>query len=351
MQYEYTVIYRILGISLKEGEKLALLITDPRRGLSAQLTSEVDALALHVDRRNAIASSLLAGLVGHPQEGTFEDRVDRRMAELRQERGRALGEGPFLVINARGTAGDQMLDPKRELEHYSLSLNEEFVAALKEFWERPVADVLAAIVLAARNAVRADRVGDAIVVHQDNGKPLYCFFLSGSATGVLSSPLSGKEAKAAQGWYDVLVANHDLERTWKLLVSSLGFSNDPLRAFLSGWAALEILVNKIFGEYNDRLFAELRRDAQPKAREIYLQRVLDVMKDKYRLNDKFALVAASLNPSEADADFVVFKEAKAIRDQLAHGQDVVDSALPVVETQRLAKKYLHFHLGTGGSAG
>jgi hypothetical protein len=61
-------------------------------------------------------------------------------------------------------------------------------------------------------------------------------------------------------------------------------------------------IYETFKPYEERLFRELDRDDHPNARRRYLERVRSVMSDKYRLTDKFALIAATLSPESADED-------------------------------------------------
>ena len=117
-----------------------------------------------------------------------------------------------------------------------------------------------------------------------------------------------------------------------------------LRSFLAAWTALEIFVNKVFGDYEDRLFGELTEGPYPEARREHLARMREVMKDKYRLADKFAIIICQLCPNDADQDLAAFRKAKELRDDLSHGTEVTEPALPVAIVQGLIRKYLRLHL-------
>jgi hypothetical protein len=112
------------------------------------------------------------------------------------------------------------------------------------------------------------------------------------------------------------------------LTSSLEKEEDQLRAFLAAWNALEIFINKVFSHYEQGLFKELKDGKPQLSWKQYLDRVQDVMRDKYRLADRFALVAFQLSPDDADNDYREFIEAKKRRDDLSHGQDVNETSLP-----------------------
>ncbi len=103
-------------------------------------------------------------------------------------------------------------------------------------------------------------------------------------------------------------------------------------------------MNKVFGTYETKLFPELMSDNRPTVHGQYLDQIRDVMKDKYRIFDKFTVLACQLSPEDADADVVRFKAAKDMRDKMSHGQDVIEAALPVECVQTLLRKYLRLHL-------
>jgi hypothetical protein len=64
---------------------------------------------------------------------------------------------------------------------------------------------------------------------------------------------------------------------------------------------------------------------------------------KYRLRDRFSLIAASLDTEDADSDVEDFVAAKKSRDAIAHGQELPDSELPVRPVHRILGKYLRLH--------
>jgi hypothetical protein len=68
------------------------------------------------------------------------------------------------------------------------------------------------------------------------------------------------------------------------------------------------------------------------------------MKDKYRLVDKFGVVAAVLAGETSDADIVQFKRIKKVRDELLHGQEAPVTSLLNTELRELLSKYLRAHL-------
>jgi hypothetical protein len=114
-----------------------------------------------------------------------------------------------------------------------------------------------------------------------------------------------------------------------------------MRSFLAVWTAIEIFINKTFKAYEEPFFRELNEGDYPDARRQYFERLRDVMKDKYRLIDKFRLIAFQLRPEKADEDVSQLNWAKKDRDNLLHGQEIDKASLPVRTVQELARRYLH----------
>jgi hypothetical protein len=126
------------------------------------------------------------------------------------------------------------------------------------------------------------------------------------------------------------------------------YETDRLKAFLSGWAALEILVAKAFKRYEYAFLSPLTNASQPTLRERFLERIKGVMKDKYRLIDKFVAIAAVLFPGASDNeiqdDFKKFTQLKQLRDSIFHGEEFSEENLPVHELAALLRKYVLAHV-------
>ena len=94
----------------------------------------------------------------------------------------------------------------------------------------------------------------------------------------------------------------DLDSVERLFSQMTDRGADRLKIFLSGWTALEILIAKSFKAYESEFLLPFTNAEQPSLRERFLGRVKDVMKDKYRLADKFIAVTAVLFPSMSTED-------------------------------------------------
>jgi hypothetical protein len=135
-----------------------------------------------------------------------------------------------------------------------------------------------------------------------------------------------------------------LARPVSLLITSLDNATDELQGFIAAWSALEIFVNATFkATYEERLFQIMEEGAPQSAKGVF-ERFKDVMKDKYRVADKFLAIASVLDANGADNDLSEFKRIKKIRDGLLHALDTPLTPLPTDAVQKLLLKYLKLHL-------
>lgn len=84
-------------------------------------------------------------------------------------------------------------------------------------------------------------------------------------------------------------------------------------------------MNKLFPAYSAAFFTHIASAHPSPAVSRSLDRIESVMRDKYRLVDKFTMLATTLARRDADADIDTFAQLKASRDELSHGQDAVEA--------------------------
>lgn len=108
------------------------------------------------------------------------------------------------------------------------------------------------------------------------------------------------------------------------------------------------MIAKTFKTYEDTFLSPLANAEQQGLREKFLSRVKNVMKDKYRLTEKFAAVGAVLFPNARENinqnDFEQFTKLKKLRDSIFHGDEFSERDLPVYELAALLRKYILAHV-------
>ena len=117
---------------------------------------------------------------------------------------------------------------------------------------------------------------------------------------------------------------------------------------------MEILIAKSFKSYEQAFLSPFTKAEQPTLRERFLARIKGVMKDKYRLTDKFIAVTSVLFPGAADGDvqqdYEKFCKLKDLRDSIFHGEPFSEKELPVHELAALLRKYVLARIATPNQA-
>jgi hypothetical protein len=343
-KYQHTLVYWIDGIHLGAQEGEVELITEPVAGFRAVLSTDPDAYCFESDRFIALANLKLNALFGQLGLEITEESLADELEVLREARRRRFGSGPYLVFVREDNVEEFSRLHEVETENFIVCRGGPPKDHLRRASRPHVLAALAALAVAAGAISRIDEVSDTIVFFREDGKPIYSYTLSMTGEPSVLRAISEETLESVTSWYHTISQDPQLERVGHLLVSSLQTKGDKLRSFLFAWAAIEILINKTFGVYEERFFKELDNGEHPESRRQYLRRVRSVMSSKYRLSDKFALIASLLSPESADEDVEQFKQAKNDRDKLLHGQDVHEASLPVQIVQELARKYLRIHL-------
>jgi hypothetical protein len=348
MRFKHIRAYAVRGLTLPAGTDGVTLVDSSPDAFKVRLCGQSDPLLEELDRRIAVADVALDGAFGGSGTGTIEERLTIALAAERERRERLFGAGPYLLLERSGTVDS--FDTSHQVER------SEFVVCLDGHPGRPargvtdeIADSLIAAVAVTADAVLAvTPVGEATVFTRADGKTVYSLSLSMSGSGHVSSPITTEAIGEVPTWFDRLSSEPNLSRVVHLLVTSLALDDDRLRAFLSAWSALEILIAKLFSAYEAQFFDAMASSSAPVGQRKYVGRIREVMKDKYRLTDKFALIASQLDPSSSDADIESFARTKDQRDRLLHGDDIPERQFMIRDAQRLARKYLRLHLETLG---
>jgi hypothetical protein len=214
---------------------------------------------------------------------------------------------------------------------------------IREVSRKIFSALVLSLALVVEHPLKINRYCDAVVFYRDDGKKVFAMALNASGSATVATSFPNGAAEAVGKTFGIMASLDDLIRVLKLFTASLESAEDRLRSFQAGWAALEIFVNKVFAQYEEEFFTELESDDLPKAHSSYIARIRTVMKDKYRLTDRFSLIASRLAPEHADKDVDRFTAAKKSRDALAHGQNEDEATLPVDTLQELLKRYLERH--------
>ncbi len=346
MKFCYTAVFSIEGLTRDSTQGEKLLVVDSAVGLRAILTSQPDSYTFDGDQSLAVAGLMLRAIFNsEPTEPEFKQRVARAVEELRAAREKEFGGSPFLVVICEGEVASFNPSHERDAEDFMICFDGVDKSEIRARFRDKLNAVLLSVVSEAESVIGVRRLTEPVVFFQEDGKPVYSYTHSVRGVGAfVSGPLDDSRVAAIGDMYRLLSANTTLQRVQRLIISSFETENDPLRSFLAAWSAFEIFVNKVFGAYEAEFFDNMLEEGHPEVQRKYLKRIRDVMKDKYRLADKFAAVSFKLSPEMGDQDLKTVLQVKNVRDELSHGESVDEATLPVKAIRDLASKYLRLHL-------
>ncbi len=349
MKYRYTAIFSIKGLSLPPAEGEKALVVDSAAGLRAILTSQPNSHTFEGDRSLAVAGLMLRALFNsEPTGNEFKQRVATAVEELRAARQREFGSSSFLIVIGEGEVPSFNPTHERDAEDFIVCFDGADKRAIRGRFHDKLTALLNSIVSEAETVIGIRKVADPVVFFQEDGRPVYSYTFSvGPARAYVSRPLADKQVQAIGELYRLLSADTVVQRVQRLIRSSFETEDDPLRSFLAAWSAFEIFVNKVFGTYESSFFDSMLEERHSEVQKKYLGRIREVMKDKYRLTDKFAAVSFQLSPATGDEDLKTVLQVKKVRDELSHGEAVDEARLPVKPIRDLTSKYVRLHVERG----
>lgn len=346
MRYEYVFIAEIRGLVPPREAEIVLDV--PGVDGSVTYTGDRDAIPMVVDLKSVIGRQLLSGLAGKAVTDRSAE-LKRAVNSIRQNRKKSEYHEALVIIKVTGEVKDFELEHCREEEEFILCLGNSPAKDIQKFHKNYIQSFQAALHLAASNDISAKNLVDCVIFYRDDGKPIFCYEMEAYGTAYVASTITPGLVGDVMRYASVLNKERSHEDVIRLLSKSMDLTSDNLLSFLSAWAALEIFIGKAFKEYEGLVFGGAGEGLVPAHPEV-IRRVREVMSDKFRLTDKFAIISGVLNKSGVDEDLKIFSSIKKLRDNLLHGQKVDISNLPCEATRNLTSKYLGLHLALAGKA-
>lgn len=345
--YTHLCAWKVVGgISLPQNAEDQLLASG--QDWTYVLTNDIDDRFANADRGIALAGLMLQGAFGPEKDGTLEERLASQIDEIRQNRRQKTANMSVLLFSGTGPDEFCISGNAREQDDYLLTFDAYDKDAIRGKYVHQHRSMQLALALESNSRVRFEQVATGTYCTDSDGRTLYSMnFSAGRADLFVSSPLRTEQIHSIFQRFSVLNADTNLTSTARLFSDMATYGNEPFRAFLSGWNALEILVSKSFKEYEDRYFNALNLALQPEMAALFLGQVRKTLEGKRSLVSRFTLVSAVLLPGQdaagAEADLVAFKSIKKSRDEISHGNDLDEFNLPVHELHNLLMKYLAAH--------
>jgi hypothetical protein len=343
MQYKYLAVYKLIGVTRPADGEEQVLVEYPAINAKALITYDVDGHLLELDKASVIGFLMLKGVFGPATKGTFEERLAHELEELKEKREKDVGQGVFIIFEAEGEV--ESFDPRneREMPDFIIAIDGAPKQPIRSKYQAPINGLLASFALGSDQICGVKKVTDGVVFVNEDGKPVYSYTFEMSGKAIVSTSLMEDSITFVKNNAKALGKYQELVDSARLLSRSLDEGSDDLQSFLSVWAGLEIFISKNFKEFEEVAFKKLSGGTAPPAPSKFLQRIKGVMKDKYRLTDKFSVVSFELSPDSSEEDIKSFEVIKDVRDKLMHGHDISVSSLPTEDARKLLRKYLKLH--------
>ena len=349
MRYTYLASWSVIGgISLPNDSQPIELCSS--KNCRFVLTRDPDNLLANIDRGYAFRRLMLKGLAGQQGTAEFPVALEAEIEEIKAERKKKIGSQAVLVVEAHGEVYVTINKPVRDYEGFVVTFDAVDKQAVRLNHQSEIEAMKLAVAFESKVPSKFSMLSEGTYLTDDAGRIIYSVNVSSSGEVSVPTNLSAEGAARISARYTMLQQANDVDSVQRLFSQMADYETDRLKAFLSGWNALEILIAKAFNAYERVFLSPLTNAGQPTLRERFLSRIKDVMKDKYRLTDKFVAVAAVIFPAVPDAevqdDCKKFRRLKDLRDTIFHGEGFSEKDLPVDELATLLRKYVLAHIET-----
>lgn len=345
MRYTFVSAHVVRGLGHPRGADDIILFDDRIRGIRVLLVANAIPHLRLLSRHSALMSMLLRGLIGAPQDLEFPERLLKEVSEVEQQRRASIGDFPVVVIEVNGDVDGQLPAHTQAIQDFLLCFDAFDKKALQAGLRSDVSAVLTALRTGTNAQLEFRPVSEGTYLLTDDDKVVHSSSAEGFSPTVYGSPRLTQEQRArVAADIPLALSAGSLDRVMRLHSHSLNTATDNYRAYVSAWSALEILIGKLFPIYQTLLATELRTVNTSPGLHAYLDRVANVMKDKYNVADKFAVLSVYLDVDRVEDEVRIFRDLKRVRDQLSHGEEIVESSLPTRGVQLLFDKYIRNHL-------
>lgn len=334
------------GIRMPQGETSVVLAATAHGAYS--LEQDITEAMHFIDRGQAIGRAMLAGgLLGQSQGTSKEERLQASLAALHEERNRQIGTLPVLLFVGHGEVDARFDPPLHEDDDEVVTFDAFDKGSVRQQFEHGHRAMQLALALDSGDRMRFREVGGGTYCTMPSGKPFYSIsFHMGGELSVSRAFVPGS-VPSIERRFAMLNRQTELASTVRLFADMAAFGQEPFRAFVSGWTALEILVKKSFKEYESEFYEGLTFPHQPELAQQFLQRARTSLGKAHNVRDQFLAMSAVLlpqqSPADAKADLDAFLTIKKQRDNIAHGGEFDEPRLPLAELNRLLMKYLAAH--------
>jgi len=344
MRYKYIAAYNLIGVTRPAGAEDQVIAEFPALSAKAHLAYDADGYIQEIDKATVIGFLMLKGIFADKKKHLFEESLATELSNLRKERSKEISSKVFVIFEAVGKLESFESLSEVKKDGFVVAMEAPPKQPIKNKYKSAISGIISSFSLGTNQICGAKKVSDGVVFYTEDNEPLYSYNLVGGKA-TISTGLDVNAIEFVKKYSKVLAKNQIYTDSSRLLAKSLDEENDELQSFLSVWSGLEIFINKTFSYYESLVYSRFsREDGSTVVLSKFLDRIKRVMKDKYRLSDKFSVICFELDQNNADQDMEEFEKIKNIRDKLMHGNDIDVSTLPIHRTRVSVRSLQTIHL-------
>lgn len=315
------VAFACKGLVLPEQAPDVILLNMPFVATSTIVTSAVltrkteDRLFL-IDRASALKTLALSSIFHSPDSREFDERLAEKIDQIRRDRAQITGSVPTLIVTVEQETTLKSSARGAHHKEFSVYFDSFEKSELSDKAQPLINRFLASLMLSTDSDPIFKELARGVYLVGADPKIIYPFRLEGTASLIAARQIPPEVPSLLSRYFKAL-ADEDLARIYELISSAVEQNTEPLRAYIAAWTALEMFINKTFSFYEGEWFKEAIKNRGTIERR-HLERIREVMKGKYSLEDRFGVVSMMLDEPEADKSYDLFKAIKKERDELIH---------------------------------
>lgn len=318
-----------------------LNIDDKTGSISAILTRYPENYCLNINREAAIASITQHMIHTNVAGLSFEEKLPQEINCIADQRKEQFKDNQILVVNVIGEIEPNFSeDLIKDYGDFVVCFDAVNRSNISQQSAKLTNLLISSLYLSTERYFEFNRILSGFHLQDEEGKLFYSFSLEVSGKCTISNPVSDNSIIKTTEYANKIAQSSLSKKVISLMSQALDENNDVLKSFLFAWSALEIFIQQAFKEYEQKYIDNILGNNPLILTKKYFERIKDVMKDKYRLNDKFIVLADLLCSETAEQDLIEFQAIKKNRDDFVHGEYINEDELPVRKTVILLKKYL-----------
>ena len=293
-------------------------------------------------RSSILPNIILSGLFNQTDGIKDAEDLDRRAAKARDKLISEENSGCYLTVFSESEESVPLVEPSQRIGPYLVAIGNASAQTGSQISHKiSLNAAISAFSVSAKSVDRAEKIFEANYRIDSELGCVHYFSAAAYGEGRVISSLPDDFGKDFSSISERLKFHKNLLSVFRLLAASYTQGSDKLASFLAAWSAFEIFVGKAFPSQETQFFSSLES-----SHEEFVSRLREVLNDKYRLTDKFSLLASTISAESAKEDITSFKGFKKVRDELLHGVEIETSRLPLVSIQSLLRRYLFAYINS-----